>query len=261
MISVPFFRGVAAVTGAQIAALLLPGLVAAWEGGQAFLTVLSVAMLSALIWEAVFSRLRSYPISFHGATTALIVAILLPVDFAIWQTILIISLGTVLGELVFGGRGFGFLSPSVVALTLTLVSFPQAQLNAPSNLLTIATFPGAVLLLGLGFIPWRVFLSCLLVVTLAAASSSQELAPAAIVGSLVFGLTFLICDPVSASATGAGQWIYGVMSGGLILLFAPGGVIAQEAMVFAALLASVFVPLIDHCVALAKAWLRKRRHV
>ena len=41
---------------------------------------------------------------------------------------------------------------------------------------------------------------------------------------------------------------------------APGAAVAPEAIVFAALLASIFAPLLDHAAVLVIARIRRRRH-
>ena len=52
------------------------------------------------------------------------------------------------------------------------------------------------------------------------------------------------------------------LAGGLAVAFdtAPGAAVAPEAIVFAALLASIFAPLLDHAAVLVIARIRRRRH-
>ena len=69
--------------------------------------------------------------------------------------------------------------------------------------------------------------------------------------ALAFGLIFLISDPVSSATTDPGRWIYGALGGALIVVFSPVAGVTTEAVVFSALMASVFAPLIDHLVVLA----------
>ena len=254
-------RGVGAVTLLQIGALVLPVAVVAGTAPPAFGGLLAATAITALTWEAVFSALRGYPMSYHGISTALIVAILLPAEAPLWHVAIVLSLGVVLGELIFGGRGFGFASPAAVTLALMLISFPQSTLGTPTEGLALATLPGAALLLAFGLIPWRVVLAVFLAAFAAMALGGQEIDPMAVGVALAFGVTFVICDPVAAAATPPGQWFYGALCGGLIVLFSPPGVPVPEALVFAALLGSVFAPLIDHLVVLAHARRRRRRHV
>ena len=54
-------------------------------------------------------------------------------------------------------------------------------------------------------------------------------------------------------------WDPGALAGALIVLFSPAGTWTAEAVVFAALLASLFAPLIDQLVVRARALRRQRR--
>ena len=142
--------GLTGITVAQVAALLPPvAVLTAGDPGH-YLPLLGVALVATLVWETLFAILRQRAQSFHGITTALVVTVLVPVDIALWQLAIMVSFGTLLGELVFGGRGFGFLNPAVVTGALLIISFPQTQLATHPPLLAIASLPGAVLLFILG---------------------------------------------------------------------------------------------------------------
>lgn len=247
---------VGGITLAQSISLILPLAVVA-KYDMSHLAHLGAALGAALVFENIFAALRTGNLSFHGVTTALIVTVLMPPDIASWQVIVVVSLGVVLSELVFGGRGFGFLNAATVALALLLISFPQVQLLAPTQTLALATLPGGLLLLALGFISVRVLLGAVVGVVAGLVVSGQSLDAVLIVSAIAFGLLFLICDPVSAAATSVGRWIYGALAGGLVVIFSPEGGITTQAVVFAALLAGIFAPLIDHLVVLAHA--RRRR--
>lgn len=260
MIGIPTHPGVAAVTFAQLAGLLLPAVVAGWDHPTAFAMILAAASFTALAWENIFAAMRGLETSYHGLTTALIAAILVPHDIAMWQVVVAISLGCMLGELVFGGRGFGFASAPAVTLALMLISFPQVSLQASTEALAFATLPGTALLLALGLISWRVILSVLLSVAAMLALRGHGVDPTTVAVALVFSLTFLICDPAASSATKAGQWAYGALCGAFAVTFSSAGTIASEALVFATLLGGIFAPLIDHLVVLAHTAGRRRRH-
>lgn len=253
-------RGVTGVTVAQILALMPPSVVAALAVPGGYAIQLVLALGTALIWEAAFAAIRKRGHSFHGVTTALIVVVLIPADLPVWQLVVMLSLGVILGELVFGGRGFGFLNPATVVLSLLVFSFPQVQLLPMSSVLALATLPGAVLLLALGLIAWRVILGTLLGVTAILVLTGLPLDAVVIGSALTFGIVFLICDPTAAAATNPGRWVYGFLAGALVVLFSTDGDLSSEAVVFASLLASVFAPLIDHLAVLAHARRRKVAH-
>lgn len=77
-----------------------------------------------------------------------------------------------------------------------------------------------------------------------------------IVGGFAFGAVYMATDPVSATQTERGKWIYGFLIGVMAILirvFNPG---YPEGMMLAILLMNVFAPLIDHYVL--EANIRKR---
>lgn len=80
-----------------------------------------------------------------------------------------------------------------------------------------------------------------------------------IVGGLAFGIVFMATDPVSASQTLKGMWIYGFLIGlfaVLIRIFNPA---YPEGIMLAILLMNVFAPVIDHYVIQANVKKRIKR--
>lgn len=249
--------GVSGVTAVQAMALLPPVVMALVQGGTPKLLLLTTAVIVVLIWELLFTLLRTGWVSLHGLTVALIVTVFAPADLPLWQLAVALSLGLVLGELIFGGRGFGFLAPATVTLALLMVSFPQSGLATPSPDIALATVPGAFLLLGLGLISWRVIVGVIFGLL---ALQAMSVEPVALAAALTFGLVFLICDPIAAASTNPGRWLYGVLTGVLIALFSgAGSMVFVESLIFAALLSSLFAPLIDHLVILVDSARRRRR--
>lgn len=253
-------RSMAGVCLATWAALALPVVVMAEVGSARLIILIAIAAATALAWEFAFSALRNRPPGLHGIATGLIVVILSPADIAIWQLVLMLSLGVLLADLVFGGRGFGFLSPATVTLALVAFSFPQLDLMSPQQTLAQASIPGMVLLVALGLISWRVLLGTALGFAAAVAALGQAVDPVGAVTALAFGPTFLVADPLAAAATNLGRLIYGALAGALCVVLTGGAVVTTEAVVFAALLATIFAPLIDHLVVLAHARRRAVHH-
>ncbi len=249
----PFWASVAGVTLMQTIALVAPSVVTGLANPVGYAVILATSLLTVWFWEGLFAALRRRKPSGHGITTALIISVLAPPDLALWQLALALSLGVVLAELVFGGRGFGFLSPAVVAASLLVFSFPEVALAPGTANVALATIPGAILLLFLGLISWRVLLSAAVGAGVLLMLSIDGLDGLAIAAAMTFCLVFLVCDPTAASATNPGRWMYGLLAGGLIILFSGGATPTTEGIVFAALLASIFAPLIDHLVVLAYA--------
>ena len=77
-----------------------------------------------------------------------------------------------------------------------------------------------------------------------------------VMGGLAFGAVFMATDPVSASQTETGKWIYGFLIGVLTVLIRVFNPAYPEGIMLAILLMNVFAPLIDYYVVQAN---KKRR--
>ncbi|MGJ8571518.1 MAG: RnfABCDGE type electron transport complex subunit D [Hoeflea sp.] len=252
----------ARVTYVQLIALAAPVAVSLVERGLPQIVVLLAAAVTCLIWELAFDLIRGRSLGWHTATVALIFAVLVPASAPVWQIVVAVSLGVVFGELVFGGRGYGIVSGAAAAAGFLVFSFTGTELSSSSEIMALATLPALALLLVGGLVSWRVVVSVTIV--LVGAVLVQDgvggLLSAAV--AVVFGLVFLIGDPVSGASTNSGRWVFGLLAGLLIVLFdtANGPAIAPAAVVFASLLASLFAPLIDHMAVALMVRRRRLRH-
>lgn len=70
-----------------------------------------------------------------------------------------------------------------------------------------------------------------------------------VLGGFAFGMLFMATDPVSASFTDKGKWLYGLLIGGLVVMIRVVNPAFPEGMMLAILLANLFAPLFDHFVA------------
>jgi len=133
---------------------------------------------------------------------------------------------------------------------------------------TLACSVGAVYLLAVRAISWRILLGALLGLASAAqllSWTSGSALPGAdlpwyrqlTLGSSAFILVFIATDPTSAANTRTGRWLYGFLIGALIIVIRVGSPDHAEEATLAVLLGSVFAPLIDHGVV--RLQIRKRR--
>ncbi len=251
----------ARVTMAQGLAMIPPVLAALALRGPGVLAVLAAALFTALFWEVFFATTRGRALTAHGVTTALIVAVMVPASLPLWQIGIAVTMGVVLSELVFGGRGFGFLNAAAATMALLIFSFPGVKLAGGEGWIAVACLPGAALLLASGLISWRVLLAAALSYAAIGMLADVTLPTIAALGALAFGLVFLACDPIGAASTDPGRWLYGALVGALVLVFGGGSqaVTSTNAVVFAVLLASIFAPLLDQLVILHHARRRARR--
>ena len=81
-----------------------------------------------------------------------------------------------------------------------------------------------------------------------------------VIGGLAFGLVFMATDPVSASMTEKGKWIYGALIGLMTVLIRVVNPAFPEGIMLAILFGNVFAPLIDYFVVQANVRRRVSRY-
>ncbi|MEM1052735.1 MAG: NADH:ubiquinone reductase (Na(+)-transporting) subunit B [Pseudomonadota bacterium] len=81
-----------------------------------------------------------------------------------------------------------------------------------------------------------------------------------VIGGYAFGLVFMVTEPVSASHTNMGRWIYGALIGFMVVLIRVINPAFPEGMMLAILFGNVFAPLIDYFVVQANIKRRARRY-
>ena len=69
-----------------------------------------------------------------------------------------------------------------------------------------------------------------------------------IIGSILFGAVYMATDPVTASQTNKGKWIYGFLIGFISIMIRVFNPAYPEGVFLAILLMNVFAPTIDHYV-------------
>ncbi|WP_405207942.1 NADH:ubiquinone reductase (Na(+)-transporting) subunit B [Aquimarina sp. LLG6339-5] len=80
-----------------------------------------------------------------------------------------------------------------------------------------------------------------------------------IVGGIAFGIVFMATDPVTASQTNKGKWIYGFLIGFISILIRVFNPAYPEGVFLAILLMNVFAPTIDHYVVQGNVKKRMKR--
>ena len=132
----------------------------------------------------------------------------------------------------------------------------------------IAILIGAVILVATGIGSWKIIFSMIagglamgLLFNAFAVNPYMEI-PAwhhLIMGGFAFGAVFMATDPVSATQTERGKWIYGFLIGIFAVLIRVINPAYPEGVMLAILLMNVFAPLIDHYVIEANIKRRRRR--
>ena len=130
---------------------------------------------------------------------------------------------------------------------------------------TLMALIGALILIMTGVGSWKIILSVFggaylmgMVFNLIGGNPYMDM-PAhyhLVVGGLAFGAVFMATDPVTASQTETGKWIYGIMIGVLTVVIRVLNPAYPEGIMLAILFMNVFAPLIDYYVVGAN---KKRR--
>lgn len=133
---------------------------------------------------------------------------------------------------------------------------------------TLAILLGAILLLATGVGSWRIMFSVVAgglamgwIFNLVGANAYMDI-PAwehLIMGGFAFGAVYMATDPVTATQTTTGKYIYGFLIGLLAVLVRVVNPAYPEGMMLAILFMNVFAPLIDHYVIQANIRRRRKR--
>ncbi len=133
---------------------------------------------------------------------------------------------------------------------------------------TIAILIGAVILILTGIGSWKIIVSVVgggmamgLLLNAVGANPYMEVPfyYHLVMGGFAFGAVFMATDPVTASQTETGKWIYGFLIGVLSILFRVLNPAYPEGVMLAILLMNVFAPLIDYYVVQANIRRRLKR--
>ncbi len=130
---------------------------------------------------------------------------------------------------------------------------------------TLMALVGALILIGTGVASWKIIVSAFggaylmgLILNLLAVNEYMAMSPEYhwVMGGLAFGIVFMATDPVSASQTETGKWIYGLLIGVFTVIIRVTNPAYPEGIMLAVLFMNVFAPLIDYYVVKAN---KKRR--
>ena len=178
-----------------------------------------------------------------------------------------------------GATALGALATAPVGSSLTnLVDFSWWQAfvglipGSMGETSTLACLFGAVFLIATGIGSWRIMggmliaalgLSTLMWLAGSDTNSMFQMPPwwHMVIGGYAFGLVFMATDPVSATMTDAGRWIYGGVIGVLTILIRVINPAYPEGVMLAILFGNVMSPLIDYFVVQSNIKRRVARSV
>ncbi|WP_353473987.1 NADH:ubiquinone reductase (Na(+)-transporting) subunit B [Salipiger sp. H15] len=137
---------------------------------------------------------------------------------------------------------------------------------------TIACLLGLAFLLATKIANWRLIVGCLagmigfssLLNVIGSDTNPMFAMPwywHLVIGGYAFGLVFMVTEPVSASHTNVGRYIYGALIGFMVVMIRVINPAFPEGMMLAILFGNVFAPLIDYFVVQANIKRRAKRNV
>lgn len=137
---------------------------------------------------------------------------------------------------------------------------------------TLACLIGLAFLLITKIANWRLILGCMagmvgfsLLLNAVGSDSNPMFAMPwywhLVTGGFAFGMVFMVTEPVSASHTNLGRYIYGALIGFMVVMIRVINPAFPEGMMLAILFGNVFAPLIDYFVVQANIKRRAKRHV
>ena len=116
-----------------------------WHGLLYFLPIYVVTLVAGGLWEVLFAAVRNHEINEGFFVTSLLFALIVPPDIPLWQVVLGISFGVVLGKEVFGGTGKNFLNPALTGRAFLFFAFP-AEMSGDAVWTAVDGFSGATAL-------------------------------------------------------------------------------------------------------------------
>jgi len=256
----------------------------AWQGslllGLSYLVPLIVVSLAvSLFWALVFATVRGRSVDPGWPMSAWIYVLLLPADLSLPLAAIGMTFAAVIGHQIFGGTGRYIASPALLGALFVQFSYPDAGqitiasswsvatavppagqsalLPAAATLLAIACLAGALLLARAGAISMRILAGGLAGVVLAATIANiwtgQPVTSTVWQSHLVLGvfpvcLAFVVTDPTTMPWCKGARWAYGFLFAILVVAIRLLDPAHPEGSMFAALLATLSVPLIDYFV-------------
>ena len=279
-----------------------------WYGFLKWLPLVIVTYVSGLTIEVIFAQIRKEEVAEGFFVTGFIIPMIMPPDVPLWIVAVATVFAVLFGKEVFGGTGYNFLNPALLARAFVFFAYPSVISgdkvwisNAPDAVsgatplalvmnghteampstweLFVGTIPGCIgetckiaILLGAAILlftqvaDWRIMLSVLVGgYATALICRATGLCPVAgyqqlLMGGFLFGAVFMATDPVTATHTRIGKYIYGLLIGVLAILIRTLNKGYPEGMMLAILLMNIFAPLIDYCVV--QIHIRKRlKHI
>lgn len=98
---------------------------AAWYGFLKWLPLVIVTYVSGLGVEVLFSQIRKEEVAEGFFVTGFIIPMIMPPDVPLWIVALATAFAVLFGKEVFGGTGYNFLNPALLARAFVFFAYPS----------------------------------------------------------------------------------------------------------------------------------------
>ncbi|MEP4767843.1 MAG: NADH:ubiquinone reductase (Na(+)-transporting) subunit B [Roseibium sp.] len=164
--------------------------------------------------------------------------------------------------------GFNYLVDNGITWMDAFIGIIQGSIGETS---TLACLFGLVFLLVTKIANWRLIVGCMAgmigfstLLNMIGSDTNPMFAMPwywhLVVGGYAFGMVFMVTEPVSASHTNLGRYIYGALIGFMVVMIRVINPAFPEGMMLAILFGNVFAPLIDYFVVQANIKRRAKRN-
>jgi len=107
-----------------------------------WLPVYLVTLAAGGFWEVLFAGVRNHEINEGFLVTSMLFSLTLPPTVPLWQVVIGISFGVVIGKEVFGGTGKNFLNPALTGRAFLFFAYP-ADMSGDAVWTAVDGFSGA----------------------------------------------------------------------------------------------------------------------
>ncbi|HPE39602.1 MAG TPA: NADH:ubiquinone reductase (Na(+)-transporting) subunit B [Bacteroidales bacterium] len=96
-----------------------------WYGLIKVLPIIIVTYISGLTVEIIFAKIRKHEVAEGFFVTGLLIPLVLPPEIPLWIVAIATAFSVLFSKEVFGGNGFNFLNPALVARAFIFFAYPK----------------------------------------------------------------------------------------------------------------------------------------
>jgi Na+-transporting NADH:ubiquinone oxidoreductase subunit B len=111
-------------------------------GALYYIPILIVVYLTGAFWEMLFAFVRGHEVNEGFFVTGILFTLIVPPTIPLWQLVLGVSFGIVIGKEVFGGTGKNFLNPALTGRAFLFFAYP-ADMSGDAVWTAVDGFSGA----------------------------------------------------------------------------------------------------------------------